>query len=69
MQDRVASTVDVFVFLFQLEEDGEKDSVQPNEETENIPPITSQSTTKKRRLFRKPSSVAASLSPAKTVSS
>jgi len=47
-------------------EDSGKDSVQPGEETENIPPKTSQSTTKKRgKLFQKPS-MTALLSPAKT---
>ena len=50
-------------------EDSAKDAVHANDETENVPPKTSQSTTKKRgRLFRKPSGVAALLSPAKPVS-
>ena len=55
--------------LFLTGEESAKDSVPPNEGTENIPPKTSQSTTKKRgKLFHKPSAVAALLSPAKTVS-
>lgn len=46
-------------------EENDKDSAQSMEETENIPPKASQSTTKKRRkLFQKPSAVAALSSPA-----
>ncbi|PFX13417.1 cingulin-like protein 1, partial [Stylophora pistillata] len=47
-------------------DDCEKGSSQPNEETENIPPKLTRSSTKKgKKLFKKPSGVTALSSPAK----
>ncbi|PFX14052.1 hypothetical protein AWC38_SpisGene21820 [Stylophora pistillata] len=47
-------------------DDSDKSTSQPNEETDNIPPKLTRSSTKKgKKLFKKPSGVTALLSPAK----